>query len=270
MSDYKFLVATDMDYTLLLPGCPVSDANKRAIEAIRAAGGCVTLATGRTFFLCGSYARDLGIDIPLITSNGAAISDPVALKDISSVDFPPELLRSLIDLFIRENADATGYSSDGLYFFKNSSRRGFIADYNAGVPDELKVVELSDLSHSFNKFLLIRPSDELVSKLKSFDQLELVSSAKDFYDVMMKGTSKGLALKSIAKSLGVGLTFALGDSENDLSLLQAADYSVAMGGSSIERHADFVTTDCASDGFAKAVYEFILPLVDKNSDKNSF
>ena len=80
MSDYKFLVATDMDYTLLLPGQPVSEANKRAVEAVYEAGGCVTLATGRTFYLTGSYARDLGIKIPLITSNGAAISDPAFLK----------------------------------------------------------------------------------------------------------------------------------------------------------------------------------------------
>ena len=142
MSDYKFLVATDMDYTLLLPGQPVSEANKRAVEAVYEAGGCVTLATGRTFYLTGSYARDLGIKIPLITSNGAAISDPVLFKDVNSVDFPASVLESLVSLFIRENVDATGYSSDGLYFFENSSRRGFIADYNASVPDDIKVVEL--------------------------------------------------------------------------------------------------------------------------------
>ncbi|MBQ7275097.1 MAG: HAD family hydrolase [Clostridiales bacterium] len=259
MSDYKFLVATDMDYTLLLPGQPVSQANKRAVEAVYKAGGCVTLATGRTFYLTGSYARDLGIKIPLITSNGAAISDPVLFKDVKSVDFPADVLKALITLFINENVDATGYSSDGLYFFENSSRRGFIADYNASVPDEIKVPELNDLDHSFNKFLLIRPSSDLISRLRSFPELEIVSSAKDFYDVMMKGTSKGLALKEIAKSLGVGMTFALGDSENDLSLLQAADYAIAMKDSSIVKHADYIAPSCESDGFAKAVFDFILP-----------
>lgn len=259
MSDYKFLVATDMDYTLLLPGQPVSDANKEAVQAIRDAGGAVTLATGRTFYLCGSYARDLGITVPLITSNGAAISDPVLFKDLKSVDFPSPVLDALIDLFVTGGVDATGYSSDGLYFFENSSRRQFIADYNAGVPDEIKVIELPDLAHSFNKFLLIRPSSDLISKLRSFPELEIVSSAKDFYDVMMKGTSKGIALKSIASSLGVDMTFALGDSENDLSLLKAADYSVAMKDSSIERCADYIAPRCEDDGFAKAVYDFILP-----------
>ncbi len=77
---------------------------------------------------------------------------------------------------------------------------------------------------------------------------------------MMAGTSKGLALKSIAESLGVKMTFALGDSENDLSLLEAADYSIAMKDSSIEQFADYIAPRCESDGFAKAVYDYILPL----------
>ena len=180
-------------------------------------------------------------------------------KDVKSVDFPASVLDTLVSLFVRENVDATGYSSDGLYFFENSSRRGFIADYNASVPDDIKVVELSDLSHSFNKFLLIRPSETVVSAIKSIPGLQVVSSAKNFYDVMMAGTSKGLALKSIAESLGVKMTFALGDSENDLSLLEAADYSIAMKDSSIEQFADYIAPNCESDGFAKAVYDYILP-----------
>lgn len=262
MSNYKFLVATDMDYTLLLPGQPVSEANKRAVRAIHEAGGCVTLATGRTFYLCGSYARDLQIDIPLITSNGAALSDPLKFRDIMSVNFPDEVLSSLITLFVENGVDATGYSSDGIYFFDNSSRHEFIDNYNATVPDEIKVRVIDDVrAHSFNKFLLIKPSPVVVDKIKSFPDLQVVSSAKDFYDVMMSGTSKGLALKNLARSLGVDLTFALGDSENDLSLIEAADYSVAMKGSSIEEFADHVTSDCASDGFARAVDEFILPTV---------
>lgn len=263
MSDYKFLVATDMDYTLLMPGKPVSENNRLAVKAIFDAGGCVTLATGRSFYLCGSYAADLGITIPLITSNGAAISDPLNFRDIESDDFSDEVLNDLMDLFISNHVDATGYSSDGIYFLENSSRRGFIESYNAGVPDKIKVPVLNDRSHRFNKFLLIDPDRSVISRIKDHEDLQVVSSAKDFYDVMMNGTSKGLALKKIASMYNIPdhMTFALGDSENDLSLLESAGHSVAMGGSSIEQFAEYVTTDCESDGFARAVYEFILPTV---------
>ena len=265
MCKYKFLVATDMDYTLLLPGMPVSKANRLAIKAIEEAGGCVTLATGRTFYLCGTYARDLGITIPLITSNGAALSDPVELKDIKSVDFPPHILKTLIDLFEDKNVDATGYSSEGLYFFPASTRRGFIDDYNSKAPDNMRVPILDKPDVSFNKFLLISPDREVTERIMSIPKLQVVSSAKDFVDVMMAGTSKGLALKEIASSYGIpdNMVFALGDSENDISLLKEAGHAIAMAGSDpkVIDVAEFVTSDCASDGFARAVEEFILPLV---------
>ena len=264
MKEYRFLVATDMDYTLLLPGEPVSAENKRAVKAVQDAGGCVTLATGRTFYLTGAYAADLHIEVPLITSNGAAISDPVSFRDIESTDLPRDLSDELTELFFSCGVNATGYSSDGIYFFPASSRRGFIDDYNSEVPDPIKVRILKDSDHSFNKYLLIEPSPDIVSRLKGYPELEIVSSAKGFLDVMMKGTSKGIALKKIASHLHIpeGMVFALGDSENDLSLLRAADHSIAMKDSSIEQFADYIAPRCEDDGFAKAVYDFILPLCE--------
>lgn len=266
MSDYKFLVATDMDYTLLLPGQPVSEANRRAVSLIREAGGCVTLATGRSFYITGSYARALDISVPLITSNGAAISDPVKFCDVESVDFPSDVLSELITLFTDNNVNATGYSSSGLYFFPNSSRRTFVDDYNSGVPADIKCRILD--SHSgvtFNKFLLIDPPANVVDRIKSIPCLQVVSSAKNFYDVMMAGTSKGLAMLKIADLLGIphDMTFAAGDSENDILLLESAGHAIAMAGSDprVLAAAEFVTADCVSDGFAKAVHDFILPLV---------
>lgn len=265
MSDYKFLVATDMDYTLLLPGQPVSEANVRAVSDIREAGGCVTLATGRSFNITGSYARSLGISVPLITSNGAAISDPVSFCDVESVDFPSDVLSELIRLFIDNNVNATGYSSSGLYFFPCSSRRPFIDDYNSGVPSDIKCRILDSYDVPFNKFLLIDPPANVVAAIKSIPCLQVVSSAKNFYDVMMTGTSKGLALLKIASLLGIPaeMTFALGDSENDISLLESSAHPIAMAGSDprVLAAAEFITSDCASDGFAKAVHDFILPTV---------
>lgn len=263
MCKYRFIVASDMDYTLLLPGQPVSDANKHAISMICDAGGCVTLATGRTFYLTGSYARDLNINIPLITSNGAALSDPVSFRDVSSVNFPPETLDRLVKLLFEHNIDATGYSSDGIYFLPKSSRKDFINSYNSGVPDDIKVRFLDSCDHPFNKFLLIDPPKTVIDQIRTIPGLQIVSSAKNFYDIMMAGTSKGLALKALASKLDIPVTFALGDSENDISLLEAADHAIAMADSDPQllKIADYITSDCASDGFAKAVKEFILPTV---------
>lgn len=272
MKDYSFLVASDMDYTLIMPGKPVSPANKKAVRAVREAGGAFTLATGRTFYLTGSYARDLDISIPLITSNGAALSDPRSFSDISSVNFPPDLIKLLLELFLKNGIDATGYGSDGVFFFPASTRRGFISDYNRTVSNDIRVAtgEISGGDEplpSFNKFLLISPPEHILNLLSGIDPIQTVSSAHDFYDVMMKGPSKGKAMLDIADSLDIpgALTFALGDSENDLSLLDAAGHAIAMENSAPEilNAADYITGDCESDGFAKAVFEYILPEAKK-------
>ena len=50
-------------------------------------------------------------------------------------------------------------------------------------------------------------------------------------------------------------TFAIGDAENDIEMLQNAGFSVAMGNASdeVKRHANYVTAHIDDDGFAKAI-----------------
>ena len=271
-NQYKFLVATDMDYTLLMPGKPVSEENREAVKAIKEAGGAFTLATGRTSFLTGVYTDDLDVKVPVITSNGASLFDPISRKDIFSADFPHEITRKLIELFLTHNTDATGYSCEGILFLPNSSRRDFVSSYNKNIPDRIKALTGEITSDTLkgelppiNKFLLIDADKEILDELDKIPELQVVMSAKNFYDVMLKGTSKGLALLELAKKLNIpqGKVFALGDSDNDIPMLEAADKSIAMGGSkeAVVSTSDFLSDTCENNGFAKAIYEFILPQV---------
>ncbi|MCQ2516014.1 MAG: Cof-type HAD-IIB family hydrolase [Saccharofermentans sp.] len=276
MSNYRFLVATDMDYTLLISNKPVSDLNRAAIKAIRDAGGAFTIATGRTSYLTGTYIRDLDIDIPLITSNGAALLDPHTFKDIYSLDFEDETLDKLMATFKKHQADATGYSSEGVFFCPNSSRRDFIYGYNEGIAEDIKAVtgEISYEQNStnlpkFNKFLLIKPSEELVEEISKIDDLEVVSSAKDFLDIMRKGSSKGIALTTLSESLNIpkDRVFSIGDSPNDIPLLEHAGHPMAMGGSdkAVLEKAEYITTTFEEDGFGRAIYDFVLPTIERMS-----
>jgi len=276
MSNYRFLVASDMDYTLLVSNKPVSDLNRAAIKAIKDAGGAFTIATGRTSYLTGTYIRDLDITIPLITSNGAALLDPVTFKDMYSLNFEDATTDELLAIFKKHNADATGYSSEGVFYCPQSTRRDFINDYNEGIPEDIKAVtgEISFEQSSkdlpkFNKFLIIKPSAELVEDLSKVDDLEIVSSAKDFLDVMRKGSSKGIALSRLSNELGIpkDRVFSLGDSPNDIPLLEHAGHPIAMGGSKKEvlEKAEYITATFEEDGFGRAVYDFVLPAIERMS-----
>lgn len=264
----QFLVVTDMDHTLLLPGKPISPANLQAVEYIRSKGGILTFATGRTPFLTGIYTDVLKIEDPIIACNGAEIFDPVTRKDIKTVLLPPDLCLELIRRFDKDGSDATGYSPEGMFLSRGSRRQGFIDRYNTGIRDEIRAVysyftdDIIDgriALPAFSKFLLIEPSEDTLEFVKGFDGIDVVSSAGGYYDIMMKGISKGNALLEIADLLGIPRerTVAFGDSENDLSMIINAGIGVAMGNSDprLFEAADHITSTCAEDGFSKAILE---------------
>ena len=270
---YKALLAADMDYTLLAPGKDVPEGNKEAIRALKDSGVAFTIATGRSSFLVGKFAENLGIEVPLMTSNGGSLFDAKARKQFASRDFEDAKIRSLLRLLMDKNADATLYSDEGIFFAPCSSRKFFVQGYNEGV-EPAKQAPIIDIDRSFpdqetiprfNKILLIKPSEEVADIFLSDPELELISSGPNLYDVMCKGVSKGNALIELADYLGIPAdnTFAIGDSDNDLSMIRSAKYGIAVGNATddIKKAASYISTNYDSLGFAKAVYEFVIPLV---------
>ena len=53
---------------------------------------------------------------------------------------------------------------------------------------------------------------------------------------------------------------AIGDGDNDRTMIEAAGFSVAMGNSSetLKQRADAVTDTVENDGFARAIYKYVL------------
>ena len=79
---------------------------------------------------------------------------------------------------------------------------------------------------------------------------------------MSAGTTKGAALRILAAHAGLdpSQVAAFGDNDNDISMFESAGLSVAMGNSKAEvkSAAMHVTASNDEDGFAKAVYRYIL------------
>ena len=86
------------------------------------------------------------------------------------------------------------------------------------------------------------------------------------YEISPKGAGKDDGLRMLCEHLGipVGRSMAVGDGANDIELMQAAGFSVAMGNAvdAVRRVADAVTDDCDHDGAAKAVLRYMLGICD--------
>ena len=75
-----------------------------------------------------------------------------------------------------------------------------------------------------------------------------------------RGISKSTGIQFVCQQLGIdiGQSIAFGDSANDISMLQAAGLSVAMGGGNpiVFDQVDYVTDPVMEDGIANAMKHF--------------
>ena len=273
MTRFKAVLAADMDFTLLMPGEDIPPENVAAVKRLQENGIAFTIATGRSSFLVGKFAERLGIDIPIITGNGGALFDPVNRRDIMSMDFTDAKARELLRLMIENKVNTTLYSVTGIYFTRCSKRKFFCEDYNKDV-EPVKKAPLFDLDDEcwkrddlppFNKFLLIDPPENVSDKICNDPELTVISSGPSLHDVMTAGVTKGKALLDLADYLNIprSHTFAIGDSDNDVSMIADAGYGIAMGNAcaAAKEAAAYITAAVSEMGFAKAVDEFVIPTV---------
>lgn len=84
------------------------------------------------------------------------------------------------------------------------------------------------------------------------------TSLEVFSKTASKGNDIALVKQHLAEKLGIEIHTAIGmgDFENDISLIKAADIGVAMGNApdSVKSHADVIAKKSADAGTAKFIY----------------
>lgn len=94
------------------------------------------------------------------------------------------------------------------------------------------------------------------------ERFTVVSSAPIYLEFISKNVSKGIAVKKLADRLNISQdqVMAIGDQDNDLSMIDYAGLGVAMGNGidQVKRQADFVSKTNDEDGVAYAVDKFVL------------
>ena len=128
--------------------------------------------------------------------------------------------------------------------------------------------EPTDYEGEFTKCLISGERKNL-SALKCYvekkagDIFDLFYSSETYLELVKKGVSKGNALAATAQEANVPLaeTIAIGDSDNDLSMILQAGLGVAMknGEAHVKAAADYITErSCEENGVAEVIEKFIL------------
>lgn len=273
------LIFIDVDGTLFdHKKDDIPESAKEAILSAKSKGHKIFLSTGRPYADIDKEILDFPLD-GMIVSCGAVVY--VENKPIYCKTYPQKELINLIQFMLVNNI---GFSLDGIHknylseeaficlsglMFKNNEdselSRAMMAKNNCFPFEEMKEEDLKEVV----KISIFTKNKESCEKLfqkipYSLTGFMYKNNHLDLYngEISIKGLTKATDLKQITSYLNKAIedTVVIGDSLNDLDILQAAGLSICMGNGADEckKVADFTTKDISDDGLAYALKHFNL------------
>ncbi len=251
---YK-LFAIDCDNTLIKHNGEIHQDNIKAINMLLEKGIKVVIATGRNDILVKDYMDEAGFKEEIVIGcNGASIRD---LKDNSIIQLnyiPKDTMKNVIDICLQNDIKVKMYTLTESYSTSKENSgdelKEVLTHYTKELSMSLEYKFEEDLyslidKKEFLKIVILDNDREkllyMQSKFRQLEDINVVISSKTCLDIIKKNVSKGDALKYYADMLGIKKEeiVAIGDSENDLEMLNFAGFSVAMGNAE-----DFVKSVC--------------------------
>jgi hydroxymethylpyrimidine pyrophosphatase-like HAD family hydrolase len=262
MTSQPWLVALDIDGTLLDYDQTLSDAVGDAVRDVRAAGHHVVLASGRSLIAMTPVAQLLGIETGwMVCSNGAVTvrldpAEPGGWRVTDTMTFDPEPAMRLLHAempgarFAVEDV-GVGFRLSELFPDGELDGAQQVVGFEelAGGGEVTRVVVRSPdgTSDDFHR---------LVERL-GLDEVTYAVGYTAWMDIAPQGVSKATGLEQVRERLGVdpSRTLAMGDGHNDVEMLRWAARGVAMGHAdeAVRAAADEVTGTVEDDGAAKVL-----------------
>ncbi|MCT0022165.1 sugar-phosphatase [Weissella confusa] len=265
------LITIDIDDTLVNTAKQVTPRVKAALQEATAQGVKVVLTTGRPLPGVQEYLDELGLnhqdDQYAITYNGGVVQttngEELGGKELAYSDYLR--LREVADelgAYLQvETIDATYTSAKEINYW--ASRENFLIK----MPLIIKPVDEMDPNDHYVKFMFIGDEadidswrDALPADVK--EAYYIVKSTPQHLEFMHKDATKGSGLLTLAAKLGIDRseTMALGDQQNDVTMIEAAGLGVAMGNAvpEVKAVADVETTTQNADGVGVAVEKWVL------------
>jgi Cof subfamily protein (haloacid dehalogenase superfamily) len=261
------LIALDLDGTIMSKDRIISRRVRHTFKRAIDQGHVVTIATGRGFAPTARFAKDLGVNAPIICYQGALIQDYRDGRAVHSATIPLEVARDLIAFSQARQLNFQVYTQDDrAYVDQMDPVTASIAELSG-----ISVTAVEDLAGWLSqppiKFLFLEQEDavpELVRDMQAhFDgNLQVLRSWDRLIEATGPGASKGDALARLAAHLGASQsgTMAVGDQDNDVSMIAWAGLGVAMGNASpaAKAAADVIAPPLEADGAAWAIERYVL------------
>ena len=281
------LLTVDYDRTMTAPDSTIPEINIKAIRYFMENGGAFTINTGRSIPMTKVFRDRVPTNAPLLLYTGSAAYDPKdgTLSNVRKIHMDMwQTVEKLQEMFPDLTVEVQGL--DAHYnFIPNPLFDAFslrqdcayaLAQRGQDLGPFLKFTlygEFRDdtMAHMYEGSTeeIARMDDAESLLRRTFgDQVAVFRAAPRIIDVQAAGVSKARAARDLQQTLGKKILVCVGDGENDVSMLRAADYAFTP--------ADAVVSDrfpnvcnCAEGSVADVIYRKIPEILNLALDKRT-
>lgn len=273
------LLALDVDGTLFGTDGKVTPASVEAIRKAQERGVQVVLASGRDYDgLPWEQLKDVQIDY-VITTNGSAVYRTKDRKCLKEECLDKEKMIPVFEYILSKEVYLSVFI-DGVNY---TPIQCFPYVEKMIVPDYVKVALRTKANCMEDIIRYLRENDAKIQKatlnfqyqdgeylnreevkayLQACPDINVVDGGFSNLEFTRKGVCKATGLEMLTEYLDISIkdVMAIGDSENDIEMLEAAGFGIAMGNAldSVKAVAKDVTLGNDEDGVAAAVEKYIV------------
>lgn len=258
------LIVADLDGTLLKSDKSLDDNIK---DVISGQDYKFTIASGRSMVLVKKFISELNIDLPYITNNGAEIYQNDAC--VKQYSIPDEEVRFILNLVQEFDLECHANAENCIY---TMGKIDLILPFRKRFEGVLPIVDNASVNavcaNTINKIMCIDKDldkvQEFANKINLYcEHVHCERAEGNAFVMVNRQASKGLALKNLLKLLHISSeeVVVFGDNYNDVSMFEAAKYSVCMenADNDVKDKATFICSSNDMNGVSDFIQKYINP-----------
>ena len=239
----KTLYVSDLDGTLMHKDLKISDFSVKTINALVGKGVAFTYATARSISSAGTITKDLKLNLPVITRNGAVLADNNTGKIIEKALFTEkevEMLKEMLPELPKTGFVSCYFGDDMKKVFAGSLHtaelQGYL-DYYKDDPSDVTVSALSEMFMGNPGYVTIIgnkvETEPLYLRTREYNGWECLFQ-KDVYrdeywlEIAPRNSTKAKSILKLKEEYGFDKLVVFGDSANDITMFKIADEAYAV------------------------------------------
>lgn len=276
------LLTVDYDRTLTAPDSTIPQRNLEAIRYFIDNGGAFTMNTGRSVPMSmRNILPVVPVSAPLLLYNGSAAYDVETHRFTQSfpIDLDPKaFIEDLQSRFPDLNVELQGV--DAHYLFQQNTGWEDYCDHNGcawgyartdAVPGPfLKVALYGEFRENTVASMFEATEEELALFSRAIhyveqhygDKVDVFRACARIIDIHAKGCSKLRAARDLQKDMGRKYLVCVGDAENDLPMLEGADFAYCPADGVVADRFENVCP-CGDGAVADVIYKKIPEILGK-------